>query len=84
MSFLFPQVLWALPSVALPLLIHLLSRLNTKVLDFSSLQFLRRMRHHSIRRLRWRHWLVILLRTLMLLLLVLLPRGGRGLDRIGD
>lgn len=72
MSFLFPQVLWALPTLALPLLIHLLSRLNTKVLDFSSLQFLRRMRHHSIRRLRWRHWLVILLRTLMLLLLVLL------------
>ncbi|MEE9465563.1 MAG: BatA domain-containing protein, partial [Candidatus Neomarinimicrobiota bacterium] len=64
--------LWALPVAAMPLVIHLISRLNTKVVDFSTLQFLRRMRHHSLRRLRWHHWLVILLRTLLLLLLVLL------------
>lgn len=72
MSFLFPAVLWALPVAVIPLVIHLISRLNTKTVDFSTLQFLRRMQHHSLRRLRWHHWLVILLRTLLLILLVLL------------
>lgn len=72
MSFLIPQVLWALPAVALPLIIHLLSRANTRVMDFSTLYFLRQLEHESIRRLKWHQWLVVLLRTLMLLVLVLL------------
>ena len=72
MSFLIPQVLWALPAVAIPLIIHLLSRANTRVMDFSTLYFLRRLEHESIRRLKWHQWLVVLLRTLMLLVLVLL------------
>ncbi len=72
MSFLIPQLLWALPAAALPLIIHLLSRANTRVVDFSTLLFLSKMEHESIRRLRWHQWLVILLRTLILLVLLLL------------
>lgn len=72
MSFLIPQALWALPAVALPLIIHLISQTNTRAVDFSTLHFLRKMEHESIRRLRWHQWLVILLRTLLLLVLVLL------------
>ncbi len=72
MSFLVPFALWALPAAALPLLIHLISLANTKVVNFSTLRFLRRMEHESIRRLRWHQWIVILLRTLILLVLVLL------------
>ncbi len=72
MSFLIPQLLWALPAAALPLIIHLISRANTQVVDFSTLLFLSKMEHESIRRLRWHQWLVILLRTLILLVLLLL------------
>lgn len=72
MSFLIPFALWALPAAALPLIIHLVSQANTKVVNFSTLQFLRQMEHESIRRLRWHQWIVILLRTLLLLVLVLL------------
>ena len=72
MSFLIPQVLWALPAVALPLIIHLISQTNTRVVDFSTLHFLRKMEHESLRRLRWHQWLVIFLRTLLLLVLILL------------
>ena len=72
MSFLIPQLLWALPVAALPLLIHLLSRANTPTVEFSALRFLKAMEHDTIRRLRWHQWLVIILRTLMILLLVLL------------
>ncbi|MFC1619058.1 BatA domain-containing protein [Candidatus Neomarinimicrobiota bacterium] len=72
MSFLIPQVLWALPAAAIPLIIHLLSRANTRVMDFSTLYFLRRLEHESIRRLKLHQWLVVLLRTLLLLILILL------------
>ncbi|UCH09488.1 MAG: BatA domain-containing protein [Fidelibacterota bacterium] len=72
MSFLIPQALWALPAVALPLIIHLISRISTRTVSFSTLHFLREMKHESIRRLRWHQWLVVLLRTLLLLVLVLL------------
>lgn len=72
MSFLIPQVLWALPAVSIPLIIHLLSRANTRIMDFSTLYFLRQLEHESIRRLKWHQWLVVLLRTLLLLTLILL------------
>ncbi|UCD37837.1 MAG: BatA domain-containing protein [Fidelibacterota bacterium] len=72
MSFLIPQALWALPAVAIPLIIHLISRSTTRMVDFSTLRLLNMMEHESIRRLRWHQWLVILLRTLLLLVLVLL------------
>ncbi len=72
MSFLIPQALWALPAIALPLIIHLISQTNTRLVDFSTLYFLRKMEHESLRRLRWHQWLVIFLRTLLILVLVLL------------
>lgn len=72
MSFLIPQVLWALPAVALPLIIHLISQANTRSVEFSTLHFLQKMEHESIRRLRWHQWLVIIVRTLLLLFLILL------------
>ncbi|MCK4577176.1 MAG: BatA domain-containing protein, partial [Candidatus Marinimicrobia bacterium] len=72
MSFLLPQMLWALPAVSLPLLIHLLSRANTKVVDFSSLRFLTLIEHNSMRRLNWNQWLLVLIRSLLLLFFILL------------
>ena len=72
MSFLIPQALWALPVAALPLILHLMSQINTRTVQFSALRFLKEMEHESIRRLRWRQWLMIIIRTLMILMLILL------------
>lgn len=72
MSFLIPQVLWALPAAAIPLIIHLMSQVNTKTVDFSALRFLEEMEHESIKRLQWHQWLVMILRTMIILSLILL------------
>ena len=71
MSFLIPNVLWALPALLLPLAIHLASQLNTTIVDFSSINFLRKMEHDSIRRLQWHQLLIILVRTLIILFIIL-------------
>ena len=81
MSFLIPQVLWALPAITLPLIIHLISQTNTRLVDFSTLHFLRKMEHESLRRLRWHQWQVIFKRNLLILVLVLhlaRPEIGRA------
>ena len=71
MSFLIPNVLWALPALLLPLVIHLASQANTTVVNFSSIIFLRKMERDSIRRLHWHQLLIILIRTLIILLIIL-------------
>ena len=71
MTFLNPSVLYALPAVTLPLLIHFFARRRAKVLPFSSLRFLKELQQSEIRRLRLREWLLLLLRTLAVALAVL-------------
>ncbi len=71
MTFLNPSVLYALPAVTLPLLIHFFARRRAKVLPFSSLRFLKELQQTEIRRFRLREWLLLLLRTLAVALAVL-------------
>ncbi|RMF07953.1 MAG: hypothetical protein D6762_06595, partial [Candidatus Neomarinimicrobiota bacterium] len=71
MTFLSPTMLWGLVAAAAPLLIHLFSQRNTREVEFSSLAFLKEMEHDSLRRIQWKQWLLILLRTLMIVFLVL-------------
>ncbi len=71
MTFLNPSVLYALPAVALPLLIHFFARRRAKILPFSSLRFLKELQQTEIRRFRLREWLLLLLRTLAVALAVL-------------
>lgn len=70
-SFLNPAFLWALPAIAIPVIIHLLSRRRLPEVPFPTTQFLRQLEPREIRRLRLRELLLLLLRTLALLLLVL-------------
>ena len=70
MHFLNPAVLAGLVAAALPLAIHLLNRSRTPPVPFSNLEFLRRLHHSRMRRVRVRQWLVLLLRTLIILLIV--------------
>ncbi|HEY7727179.1 MAG TPA: BatA domain-containing protein [Candidatus Eisenbacteria bacterium] len=82
-SFLNVGLLWALPAVAIPFLIHFLSRRRLPEVPFPTVQFLRALEPREIRRIRLRELLLLLLRTLAVLLLVLAfarpslePRGA--------
>jgi hypothetical protein len=59
------------PLLLLPLLIHLLSRRLTKPLKFPSVRHLKVSMTRSAAIYRWRHWLFLILRTLLLLLILL-------------
>ncbi len=70
LTFLNSIVLFGLAAAAIPFLIHLFTRQKTKVLLFSSLQFLRELQQQKIRRLKIRQILLLILRTLLVLALV--------------
>ena len=70
MSFLTPFFLAALVGLGVPVLIHMIQRQRTELLEFPSLMFVRKIPFHSMRRQRIRHWLLLLLRCAALALLV--------------
>jgi hypothetical protein len=71
MTFLNPLVLFGLVAAAIPILIHLLNLRKLKVVDFSSLRFLKELQKTRMRRLKLRQLLILLLRTLLIVFLVL-------------
>lgn len=71
MTFLQPVMLFALPLMALPVAIHLLNRMRYQTRDWGAMMFLTRAMRQSSRLSRWRHWLLLLLRTVAVALLVL-------------
>ncbi len=71
MNFLNPSILFALGASALPLIIHFLSRRRARELPFPSIELLEHMKTESIRRLRFKQLLLILLRTLIIIAIVL-------------
>ena len=64
MTFLNPLALYALPAALLPAVIHLFGRRRPKRVPFSAVIFLEELRAQQFRRLRLRHLLLLLLRTL--------------------
>ncbi len=70
MQFLNPAVLLGLVAAALPLAIHLLHRGRAQPKPFSDFVFLRQLQQNRMRRLQLRQWLVLLLRTLIIVLIV--------------
>ncbi|MFQ6674643.1 MAG: BatA and WFA domain-containing protein, partial [Fidelibacterota bacterium] len=71
MSFLAPAVLWGLVAASIPLIIHLISTRRTQKVDFSSIRFIKVLEHDTIRKLKLRQWLLLLLRTVAIILIVL-------------
>jgi hypothetical protein len=71
MTFLNPLALFGLAAAAIPILIHLLNLRRLKTIDFSTLRFLRELQKTTMRRLRLRQWILLILRTLLVLFLVL-------------
>ena len=70
MSFLTPLFFAALAALGVPILIHMIQRQRTEVIEFPSLMFVRKIPFHSLRRQRVRHWFLLLLRCVALALLI--------------
>ncbi len=71
MTFLQPFILWGLPLLLLPVLIHLFNRLRHRPMPWAAMMFLRSATRKSTRYARLRQWLVLLFRVLAVLVLIL-------------
>jgi len=72
MTFLSPTVLWGLAAASIPIIIHLLSLRHTREVEFSTLRFIKELEHKTIRRLKLRQLLLVLLRILVIICLILM------------
>jgi hypothetical protein len=70
--FLHPVYLYGLLAASLPILIHLLNRRRMKRLRFPAVRFILLSQKRISRSYRLRHWLLLALRTMAILLLALL------------
>ncbi|MCS1410246.1 MAG: hypothetical protein M2R45_03437 [Verrucomicrobia subdivision 3 bacterium] len=71
MTFLQPFILFGLPLVLLPIIIHLLNRLRHRPQPWGAMQFLLAATRSSINQARLRQFFILLFRTLAVLALVL-------------
>lgn len=71
MSFLYPNFLWALSLLAVPVIIHLFNFRRYKTVYFPSIKFLREVKEKTDSRSQLKHLLVLLARLLAVAFLVL-------------
>jgi hypothetical protein len=71
MAFLAPFFLLASAALAVPIVVHLIQRERSRVVQFPSLMFVQKIPYQSVRRRRIRHWSLLLMRCAALLLIVL-------------
>src|SRR4051794_38226631 len=67
LAFLQPALLWGLTAAGIPILLHLLQRRRYRVRRWAAMEFLRASVRRSSRRLRIEQWLLLLVRTLILI-----------------
>lgn len=87
MTFLQPLFLAGLAAVTIPLLLHLISRWQSKRIDLGTTRFLLEILHDQAHRKRIRRWLLLVLRMAMIAILALLfarPSLPRTSRRDGD
>lgn len=75
MTFLHPWFLAGLLAAGVPLLLHLVQRREPPTVVFPAVRYLLDATREHQRRLRIRHWLLLLLRTLLIAALVLAAAG---------
>ena len=75
MSFLFPNILWGLFGLTIPIIIHLYNLRKSKTLEFSSIQHIQVLEKNSIKRLKIVQWILILLRMGIIASLILMFSG---------
>lgn len=71
MVFLNPSVLFGLIAASIPILIHLLNLKKLKKIEFSTLDFLKELQKNKIKKVKIKQWILLLLRTLLIIFLVL-------------
>lgn len=71
MSFAFPQFLWALSALSIPVIIHLYNFRRTRRVYFSNTRLLKQVKEETTRKRRLKQYLVLASRLLFLLFLVL-------------
>ncbi|HWA35457.1 MAG TPA: BatA domain-containing protein [Cyclobacteriaceae bacterium] len=71
MNFLFPQFLWALTALSIPIIIHLFNFRKTTRILFSNTRFLQQVRQETTQKRKLKQYLVLASRLLFLLFLVL-------------
>lgn len=87
MSFQQSWILWGLALMVLPILIHLLNRLRYRSVQWAAMMFLIAASRSSVRRARLRHYIILLLRTLVIGALIFAlarPLVGGWLGMIGS
>ncbi len=71
MNFVFPQFLWALSALSIPIIIHLFNFRKTTKVFFSNTRLLRQVKQETTQKRRLKQYLVLASRLLFLLFLVL-------------
>ncbi|MEK7264300.1 MAG: BatA and WFA domain-containing protein [Bacteroidota bacterium] len=84
MQFLNPFVLVGLAGAAIPVILHLLNLRKLRTVEFSTLTFLKELQTTKIRRLKLRQFLLLLLRTLIIISIVLAFARPALKGSIGD
>ena len=70
MIFLQPFILWGLPLVLLPVIIHLLNRMRYRTVAWAAMMFLLTASKQATRQARVREWLILACRILAVLALL--------------
>jgi len=71
MNFVFPQFLWALSALSIPIIIHLFNFRRTTRVYFSNTRFLRQVNEETTQKRKVKHLLVLISRLLFIFFLVL-------------
>ncbi len=71
MTFLNPLFLWFLPLISVPIIIHLLAKRKSKMIDFPSLKFLKMLEQDALKKFNVKQLILLIIRTLMILLIIL-------------
>jgi hypothetical protein len=86
MQFLYPNILWGLFALAIPIAIHLFNLRRYKTVYFSDTRFLKEVQQSTNRQRKLKEWLVLISRLLLILFLVFafarpyLPVADSNLD----
>lgn len=71
MTFLNPAMFWGLTALAVPIIVHFFNLQRPKQILFSNVAFVKEVKKSIVRRLRFRKWLLLLMRLAALSCLVL-------------
>lgn len=71
MSFVYPNILWGLLAIAIPIIIHLFNFRRFRKVYFTNVRFLEELKMENKRKTQLRHLLVLLMRILVIAALVI-------------